>query len=107
LWRVTGPNPLLLLANLMPHYSWHWATCGCVSCYTGATFVTSRGDPLLWRRLAVESPLSHRIMDEVLLELTNRIEGSSCRSTSSGAPHISDAGLFCVVEHNPFIAEVL
>jgi hypothetical protein len=46
-------------------------------------------------------------MDEVLLELTNGIEGSSCRSTSSGAPHISDAGLFCVVEHNPFIAEVL
>jgi hypothetical protein len=65
------------------------------------------GDPLLWRRLAVEPPLSHRITDEVLLELTDRAEGRLRSLHLLGCPRVSDAGLLRIVERNPSIAEVL
>ena len=65
------------------------------------------GDPLLWLRLVVESPLSHRITDEALLALTDRARGRLRSLHLLGCPRVSDAGLLRVVERNPNVTEVL
>ncbi|EMS57154.1 hypothetical protein TRIUR3_19477 [Triticum urartu] len=65
------------------------------------------GDPLLWRRLAVEPPLSGRVTDQVLLKLTARAEGTLRSLRLFGCLHVSDTGLLRVVEHNPCVTEVL
>jgi len=65
------------------------------------------GDPLLWRRLAVEPPLSHRITDEALLALADRAGGTLRSLHLLGCPRVSDAGLLRVVQRNPGITEVL
>ncbi|KAL6862402.1 hypothetical protein ACP4OV_016743 [Aristida adscensionis] len=64
------------------------------------------GDPLLWRRLAVEAPLSGRVTDEVLLELTARAEGRLLSLRLLGCPRVSDTGLLRVVQRNPGITEL-
>ncbi|KAF0899291.1 hypothetical protein E2562_015937 [Oryza meyeriana var. granulata] len=64
------------------------------------------GDPLLWRRVAVEPPLSHRITDEALLALTERAEGTLRSLHLLGCTRVSDAGLLRVVERNPGITEL-
>ncbi|KAL6661521.1 hypothetical protein ACP70R_000905 [Stipagrostis hirtigluma subsp. patula] len=64
------------------------------------------GHPLLWRRVAVEPPLSHRVTDEVLLALTARAEGRLRSLRLLGCPRVSDAGLLRVVERNPCVTEL-
>ena len=64
------------------------------------------GDPLLWRRVVVEPPLSNRVTDEVLLKLTARAEGTLRSLHLLGGFHVSDTGLLRVVEHNPRVTEV-
>ncbi|XP_062195894.1 F-box protein SKIP28-like isoform X2 [Phragmites australis] len=64
------------------------------------------GDPLLWRSLAVEPPLSYRITDEALLGLTERAEGRLRLLHLLGCPRVSDAGLLRVVERNPCVTEL-
>ncbi|OEL13821.1 F-box protein SKIP14 [Dichanthelium oligosanthes] len=64
------------------------------------------GDPLLWRRLAVEPPLSHRITDEALLALTDRAGGTLRSLHLLGCPRVSDAGLLRVVQRNPGVTEL-
>ena len=98
-----APPPPRARASRTPPCSWRWATCGCASCWrararAAASATPSRGDPLLWRRLAVEPPLSHRITDEALLALADHL---------LGCPRVSDAGLLRVVQRNPGITEVL
>ncbi|KAF7018157.1 hypothetical protein CFC21_031471 [Triticum aestivum] len=63
-------------------------------------------DPLLWRRVAVERPLSGRMTDQVLLKLTARAEGTLRSLRLFGCVHVSDAGLLRVVEHNPRVTEI-
>ncbi|EMS53260.1 hypothetical protein TRIUR3_19257 [Triticum urartu] len=65
------------------------------------------GDLHLWRRLAVERPLSGWLTDQVLLKLTARAEGTLRSLRLFGCLHESDAGLLRVVEHNPRVTEVL
>ena len=65
------------------------------------------GDPLLWLRLVVEPPLSHRITDEALLALTDRAQGRLRSLHLLGCPRVSDAGLLRIVERNPDVTEVL
>uniref|UniRef100_A0ACD5ZYD8 Uncharacterized protein n=2 Tax=Avena sativa TaxID=4498 RepID=A0ACD5ZYD8_AVESA len=64
------------------------------------------GDPLLWRRVAVEPPLSARMTDEVLLKLTARAEGTLRSLHLLGCFRVSDAGLLRIVEHNPCVTEL-
>jgi hypothetical protein len=65
------------------------------------------GDPLLWLRLVVEPPLSHRITDEALLALTDRAQGRLRSLHLLGCPRVSDAGLLRIVERNHDVTEVL
>ncbi|CAD6265425.1 unnamed protein product [Miscanthus lutarioriparius] len=64
------------------------------------------GDPLLWLRLVVEPPLSHRITDEALLALTDRAQGRLRSLHLLGCPRVSDAGLLRIVERNPDVTEL-
>nr|TKW10370.1 hypothetical protein SEVIR_6G160033v2 [Setaria viridis] len=64
------------------------------------------GDPLLWRRLAVEPPLSQRVTDEALLALTDRAGGRLRSLHLLGCPRVSDDGLLRVVQRNPGVTEV-
>jgi hypothetical protein len=64
------------------------------------------GDPLLWRRLVVEPPLSNRVTDDVLLKLAARAEGTLRSLHLLGCFRVSDDGLLRVVEHNPCVTEV-
>ncbi|CAO2188276.1 unnamed protein product [Urochloa humidicola] len=65
------------------------------------------GDPLLWRRLSVGPPLSHRITDEALLALTDRAGGRLRSLHLLGCPRVSDDGLLRVVQRNPDLTEFL
>jgi hypothetical protein len=65
------------------------------------------GDTLLWRRVAVEPPLSNRVTDEILAKLTARAEGTLRSLHLVGCSRVSDAGLLRVVEQNPRVTEVL
>jgi hypothetical protein len=64
------------------------------------------GDPLLWLRLTVEPPLSHRVTDEALLALTDRAGGRLRSLHLLGCPRVSDDGLLRVVQRNPGVTEV-
>ncbi|CAO2201902.1 unnamed protein product [Urochloa humidicola] len=64
------------------------------------------GDPLLWRRLSVGPPLSHRITDEALLALTDRAGGRLRSLHLLGCPRVSDDGLLRVVQRNPDLTEL-
>ncbi|XP_014756515.1 F-box protein SKIP28 isoform X3 [Brachypodium distachyon] len=64
------------------------------------------GDPLLWRRVTVEPPLSKRLTDDALLKLTARAEGTLRSLHLLGCSLVSDAGLLRVVERNPSVTEL-
>ncbi|KAM0905757.1 hypothetical protein ACQ4PT_017187 [Festuca glaucescens] len=64
------------------------------------------GDTLLWRRVAVEPPLSNRVTDEILVKLTARAEGTLRSLHLVGCFRVSDAGLLRVVEQNPCVTEL-
>lgn len=61
---------------------------------------TVQGDPLLWRRIHVDSPLNKRITDDDLLRLTERAQGSlECLSLQE-CTNITDEGLKNVLVSN-------
>ena len=67
---------------------------------------TVRGDPLLWRSLHIDQPLNEKITDEVLLQLTNRAQGSLQCLSLVECPRITDDGLKRVLDSNPRLAKV-
>lgn len=65
------------------------------------------GDGLLWRRVAVQSPLSGRLTDDALLRITSRAEGKLESLALMDCWKITDDGLMQVVDRNPGIAKVI
>ena len=65
-----------------------------------------RGDPLLWRNIHIEQPLSDKITDEILLELTNRAQGNLQCLSLVDCIRITDDGLRRVLQVNPKIIKL-
>ncbi|XP_042385247.1 F-box protein SKIP14-like [Zingiber officinale] len=59
-----------------------------------------RNDSLLWRSMLIDSPLSEKITDDVLLQLTRRAQGNLQSLSLIGCPRITDEGLKCVLDNN-------
>ncbi|KAG5254460.1 F-box protein [Salix suchowensis] len=59
-----------------------------------------RGDPMLWRRIHIDQPLSVKITDEALVKLTSRAQGTLHCLSLVGCIRITDTGLMQVLESN-------
>ncbi|KAK1262987.1 F-box protein SKIP14 [Acorus gramineus] len=64
------------------------------------------GDLLLWRDVSVEPPLSGRLTDEALLEITSRADGRLRSLALVGCPRVSDAGILRVARLNRGISKL-
>ncbi|XP_060191564.1 F-box protein SKIP14-like [Lycium barbarum] len=60
-----------------------------------------RSDPLLWRNIHVDHPLSGKITDDILVKLTDRAQGHLQSLSLVHCARITDNGLNCVFERNP------
>ncbi|ERN13640.1 F-box protein SKIP14 [Amborella trichopoda] len=65
-----------------------------------------RGDPLLWRSIHVDWPLSDRLSDEALIKLSMRAQGNLHCLSLVGCTRITDEGLKQVLESNPRLTEL-
>ncbi|XP_016514795.1 F-box protein SKIP14 [Nicotiana tabacum] len=65
-----------------------------------------RGDPLLWRNIHVDHPLSCKITDEILTKLTERAQGHLHSLSLVHCSKITDSGLNCVLERNPSLKKL-
>lgn len=61
---------------------------------------TVRSDPLLWRRIHIDQPLSLRIADDALVKLASRAQGSLQCLSLVQCIGITDSGLKRVLESN-------
>ncbi|CAH9135562.1 unnamed protein product [Cuscuta epithymum] len=59
-----------------------------------------QNDPLIWRNIKIDHPLSDKITDEALLQLANRAKGQLCCSSLVECLKITDGGLKNVLERN-------
>ncbi|CAL5368443.1 unnamed protein product [Camellia sinensis] len=59
-----------------------------------------QNDPLLWRSIHIDQPLSDKITDDALLQLTSRAQGTLQCLSLVGCLRISDSGLRRVLERN-------
>lgn len=59
-----------------------------------------QNDPLLWREIQIDYPLSFNIFDDVLLRLTNRAQGSLHSLSLINCKKITNIGLKHVLESN-------
>ncbi|CAH1414899.1 unnamed protein product [Lactuca virosa] len=67
---------------------------------------TIRNDSLLWRTIHIDQPLSEKITDDILVQLTNRSEGNLRCLTLIKCPRITDDGLKRVLETNPKLTKL-
>ncbi|KAL4570130.1 hypothetical protein LXL04_025781 [Taraxacum kok-saghyz] len=67
---------------------------------------TIRNDPLLWRTIHIDQPLSEKITDDILVQLTTRSEGNLRCLTLIKCPRITDDGLKRVLETNPKLTKL-
>ncbi|CAI9275158.1 unnamed protein product [Lactuca saligna] len=67
---------------------------------------TIRSDSLLWRTIHIDQPLSEKITDDILVQLTNRSEGNLRCLTLIKCPRITDDGLKRVLETNPKLTKL-
>ncbi|KAK9271705.1 hypothetical protein L1049_002068 [Liquidambar formosana] len=58
-------------------------------------------DPLLWRSISIDQPLSEKITDDALVQLTSRAQGTLQCLSLVECLKITDNGLKCVLESNP------
>lgn len=65
-----------------------------------------RGDPLLWRRIHIDQPLSEKITDEALVKFTSRAQGTLQCLSLVGCIRITDTGLMQVLESNPSLTKL-
>ncbi|CAN4082324.1 unnamed protein product [Withania somnifera] len=65
-----------------------------------------RSDPLLWRDIHVDHPLSNKITDDILIKLTDRAQGRLHSLSLVHCPRITDSSLNCVVERNPSLKKL-
>ncbi|KAK6928465.1 F-box domain [Dillenia turbinata] len=65
-----------------------------------------KNDPLLWRSIHIDPPLSHRVNDDVLYQLASRAQGRlRCLCLVEGVG-ITDNGLKRVLESNPCLEKL-
>ncbi|KAE8023628.1 hypothetical protein FH972_009303 [Carpinus fangiana] len=67
---------------------------------------TVRGDPLLWRSICIDQPLNEKITDDILLQLTNKAQGSLQCLSLVECTRITDDGLKRVLESNPRLTKL-
>ncbi|OMO81416.1 hypothetical protein COLO4_23604 [Corchorus olitorius] len=67
---------------------------------------TVQNDPLLWRSIHIDQPLSEKITDDVLLQVTSRAQGSLQCLSLVDCQRITDEGLKRVVEKNPKLVKL-
>ncbi|KAJ8615661.1 hypothetical protein MRB53_035033 [Persea americana] len=65
-----------------------------------------RDDPLLWRSIHIDQPLSERITDDDLLNLTGRAQGILQSLSLVDCSRITDDGLRRVLECNPRLTKL-
>ncbi|KAM7509233.1 hypothetical protein LguiA_019686 [Lonicera macranthoides] len=65
-----------------------------------------RTDPLLWKNIYIDRPLSDNITDEALLKLTSRAQGSLQCLSLVRCFKISDNGIKRVLERNPQLTKL-
>ncbi|CAN4079144.1 unnamed protein product [Withania somnifera] len=65
-----------------------------------------RSDPLLWRNIHVDHPLSNKITDDILIKLTDRAQGHLHSLSLVHCSRISDSSLNCVFERNPSLKKL-
>ncbi|XP_010248857.1 PREDICTED: F-box protein SKIP14 [Nelumbo nucifera] len=63
-------------------------------------------DSLLWRNIHIDQPLSERMTDDALLQLTNRAQGNLQCLSLIECPRITDDGLRRVLEGNPRLTKL-
>ncbi|ERM95925.1 F-box protein SKIP28 isoform X2 [Amborella trichopoda] len=64
------------------------------------------GDPLIWRSIRVENPISRNLRDDYLLKLTAKAQGQLTSLTLVGCWRITEDGLLQVIRSNPFITKL-
>lgn len=67
---------------------------------------TVQSDPLLWRRIHIDKPMSERITDDILQQLTSRAQGNLQCLSLVDCQGFTDKGLKFVLESNPKLTEV-
>ncbi|GMP30141.1 hypothetical protein CsSME_00004942 [Camellia sinensis var. sinensis] len=65
-----------------------------------------QNDPLIWRSVHIDQPLSDRITDDALLRLTSRAQGTLQCLSLVGCLKITDSGLMHVLENNTGLTKV-
>lgn len=65
-----------------------------------------RDDPLLWRSIHIDQPLSERVTDDDLLKLTGRSQGILQSLSLVDCSRITDDGIRRVLECNPRLTKV-
>ncbi|ESR60402.1 F-box domain-containing protein [Citrus sinensis] len=65
-----------------------------------------RSDPLLWRTIQIEPPLSEKITDDSLVKLTSRAQGILQCLSLSECSGITNGGLRRVLESNPRLTKL-
>lgn len=65
-----------------------------------------RNDVLPWLNLIVQSPLSSKLSDEILIKLASKANGRLTTLALFNCTNITDYGLQRVVQQNPFIHKV-
>lgn len=65
-----------------------------------------RSDPLLWRNIHVDHPLSNKIRDDILIKLTDRAQGHLHSLSLVHCSRITDSSLNCVLERNPSLKKL-
>lgn len=77
-----------------------------LECVSRTLCSTIRNDSLLWRTIHIDQPLSEKITDDVLVQLTNRSDGNLRCLTLIKCPRITDDGLKRVLETNPKLTKL-
>ncbi|XP_010554227.1 PREDICTED: F-box protein SKIP14-like [Tarenaya hassleriana] len=67
---------------------------------------TVQGDPLLWKHIHISQPLNEKITNEVLLQLTDRAQGTLHCLSLIECSRITDEGLKQVLESNPKLVKL-
>ncbi|CAL1413465.1 unnamed protein product [Linum trigynum] len=68
----------------------------CVSLHSAV-----RDDPFVWSNIYIDQPLSEKMTDDVLVQITDRAQGNLEHLTLVETSWITDAGLKHVLENNP------
>ncbi|CAI0426094.1 unnamed protein product [Linum tenue] len=73
----------------------------CTSLHSAA-----RAEPFFWSNIYIDQPLSEKITDDILVQITDRAKGTLRTLTLVESSWITDAGLKHVLENNPELTKL-